>query len=176
MRFTPFALSAVCLVTNVANPLAELTRAQVQDLVARRATTWDQVSGSPRSDAIHSAGGELGTGFRSVFLAIFVDAATVFVEADRTFATAPQTRDYIRADDAAWGYVDLAYATGLHVVPFDGVGCTRKTVGDGSYPGRRELSFVTRARPGRAAARFIRWVRTSPVARRVIATRYVPVR
>ena len=47
---TPFALSGVCLVTNVANPVPGLTRAQVQDLVAGRVTSWTQVPGSSRAN------------------------------------------------------------------------------------------------------------------------------
>ena len=43
--FTPLALSAVCLVTNVANPVPTLTRAQIQDLVAGRLAAWPQVAG-----------------------------------------------------------------------------------------------------------------------------------
>jgi phosphate transport system substrate-binding protein len=173
---TPFAASGVCLVTNAANPLPGLSRAQLAELVAARATSWSQIEGATRADAIHSAGLALGTGARSVFFTTFVDPDATVVEAERTFTTASQVREYVRANDAAWSYVDLAFTAGLHVVPFEGVGCTRATIADGTYLGRRELAFVTRGAPRGAAARFIRWVRSSRVARRVIATRYVPIR
>jgi phosphate transport system substrate-binding protein len=176
LTFTPFAASAVCLVTNAGNPVPGLTRAQVQDLVAARTTGWGQVPGSTRSDAIQAAGLAEGTGARSVFFSTFVDAETPVAYIARGFVTAAQIRDYVRATPAAWGYVDLAFTGGLHVVPFDGVRCDRAAVATGAYPGRRDLAFVTRGAPRRAAARFIRWVRTSRVARRVIATRYVPLR
>ena len=42
----------LCLVTNRANPVPALSRAQVQDIVAARVTLWSQVPGSPRSDPI----------------------------------------------------------------------------------------------------------------------------
>jgi phosphate transport system substrate-binding protein len=174
--YTPFAASGVCLVTNAANPLPGLSRAQLAELVAGRATSWTQIAGSARTDAIRSAGLALGTGARSVFFSTFVDPAATVAEPERTFTTASQVREYVRANDAAWSYVDLAFTAGLHVVAFEGVGCTRATVADGTYPGRRELAFVTRGAPRGAAARFIRWVRSSRIARRVIATRYVPVR
>lgn len=176
VMFTPFAASGVCLVTNLANPLPGLTRAQLGDLVAGRTTSWSQVAGAARADAVRSAGLALGTGARSVFFSTFVDPDAVVAEPERTFTTAAQVRDHVRANEAAWGYVDLAFAAGLHVVPFEGVACSRATIASGAYPGRRDLAFVTRGAPRRAAARFIRWVRTSRVARRVIATRYVPVR
>ena len=46
---------------------------------------------------------------------------------------------------------------------------------DSSYPARRPLGVVTRGRPRAALARFLRWARTSRTARRVIATRYIPL-
>jgi ABC-type phosphate transport system substrate-binding protein len=71
--------------------------------------------------------------------------------------------------------VDLAFAGDLHVVAFDGIQCTRATVASGAYPALTELGYVTRGAPKGRVARFIRWVRSSRKARRVIATRYVPV-
>ena len=57
-----------------------------------------------------------------------------------------------------------------------GIPCTRETVADRTYPALTQLGFVTRGAPKGRVARFIRWVRTSGKARRVIATRYVPAR
>ena len=79
------------------------------------------------------------------------------------------------ATPAALGYVDLAYAGELHAVPYEGIACTTTTIRSGAYPARRPLGFVTRGRPRGATARFLRWIRRSRTARRVIATRYVPL-
>jgi phosphate transport system substrate-binding protein len=171
---TPFALSGVCLVTNVANPVPGLTRAQVQDLVTGRVTTWAQVPGSPRTDAIAPVGLELTAGARRVFEAVFVDVGTRIAYAPRTFATSAQVRDFIERTPAAWGYTDLAFAKPLHAIPYQGVPCTRETLRNGTYPAQRPLGVVTRGRPRGAVARFLRWVATSRKARDVIATRYLP--
>jgi phosphate transport system substrate-binding protein len=176
LRFSPIALSGVCLATNRANPLPNITRAQIQDLVAGRLTSWTQVPGSTRTDAIASAGFDERGGARTVFLSVFVDLATPLLYQPRTFATAPEMRDYIRSTPAALAYIDLAFASELHVVPYEGVPCTRRTVRTGAYPAHRPLGFVTRGRPRGAARRFLHWIRHSRTARRVIATRYVPLR
>jgi phosphate transport system substrate-binding protein len=170
---TPFALSGVCLVTNRANPLPGLSRAQVQDLVAARATSWSQVPGSLRTDAIQPVALDLTAGTRGVFLSVFVDLQTPLAYAPRTFATVAQARGFIEATPAAWGYVDSAFTAALHVVPYEGVTCTRATIASGAYPARRPLAFVTRGRPRGAVARFLRWATHSPIARRVISRRYV---
>jgi phosphate transport system substrate-binding protein len=172
---TPFALSGVCLVTNVANPVPGLTRAQVQDLVAGRVTSWTQIPGSARTDPIVSAALEETAGARVVFEAVFVDAATEITYAPRTFAIAAQVRDFVESTPAAWGYVDLALISRLHALTYEGVPCSRATISSGAYPAQRPLGVVTRGRPRGALARFLRWVSTSRKARQVIATRYINV-
>ena len=172
---TPIALSGVCLVTNRANPVPGVTHAQMQDLVAGRTTSWSQVPGSTRGDAIVPVALDRTTGARSVFESVFVDAATPIAYAPRTFLTAAQVRDFVEATPAAWGYVDLAFADRLHTLRYDGVGCDRESIRSGAYPARRPLGVVTRGRPKGPVARFLRWIATSRKARQVIATRYLTV-
>jgi ABC-type phosphate transport system substrate-binding protein len=69
--------------------------------------------------------------------------------------------------------VDLALASRLHVMTYEGVSCERATIRTGAYPAQRPLGVVTRGRPHRALARFLKWVATSREARQVIATRYI---
>jgi phosphate transport system substrate-binding protein len=171
--FTPLALSAICLVTNVANPLPGLTRAQIQGLVAGRTTRWSQLSGSLLAAPIAPVAFDPTSAARSVFLGVFVDLETPLAYNPRTFTATAQVRDYIAATPAAWGYLDLAFTRTLHSVPYEGVPCTRATLASGAYPARRTMGFVTRGQPRGALARFLRWVATSSTARRVISTRYV---
>jgi phosphate transport system substrate-binding protein len=91
-----------------------------------------------------------------------------------TLLTTAQARDYIRQDPDAFGYVDLALTGPLHTIAYEGVDCTRATVRTGRYAASRPLAVVTRGRPRPALRRFLRWVRHSSTARRVIATRYIP--
>jgi phosphate transport system substrate-binding protein len=172
--FTRIARSGMCLVTNRANPVAGVTRAQVQDIVAGRVTVWSQVPGSSRTDAIVPAGRDPTTGSAQVFASEFVDLATPSVYRPVTLPTDLALRDFIARTPAAFGYLDLALTGPLHVLAIDGVACTRTTVRAGTYPASRPLGVVTRGRPRGAIARFLRWVRTSRTARRVIATRYLP--
>ena len=174
--FTTFALSGVCLVTNRSNALPDFPHALIQDLVAGRVTSWAQVPGSARTDAIVGAGLIAGGGARTVFTSAFIDPATTVVPPSRSFTTAAQVREFVLSTPAGWSYVDLLYTTGLRVVPYQGIPCTRATVVSGEYPATRPLGTVTRGKPQGTVARFLRWVRTSRVARRVIATRYVPAR
>jgi phosphate transport system substrate-binding protein len=175
LTLTPFALSGVCLVTNAENPVPGVSRAQVQDLVAGRVTTWSQVPGSTRTDALAAVGYEPTAGARLVFQSVFVDVGTQIAYAPRTFSTAAQVRDFIEGTPAAWGYVDFAYTARLHKLRYEGVACERSTIRTGAYPAQRPLGIVTRGRPRGELARFVNWVANSRKARAVIATRYLPM-
>jgi phosphate transport system substrate-binding protein len=173
---TPLAVSGVCLITSRANPVPSLTSAQVQDIVAGRVTSWAQVPGSPRTDAIVPATLDQTAGARQVFDSVFVAVGTPELYAPRTFATAAQLRDFVEQTPAAFGYADLALTAPVHRLVYQGVACDRRTIGLGTYPAQRPLGVVTRGRPRGALARFLRWAATSRTARRVIDTRYIPAR
>jgi phosphate transport system substrate-binding protein len=171
---TPLALSGICLITSRQNPVPELSRAQLQDIVAARTTTWAQVPGSPRRDAIVPIGRTSSTGARQVFESVFVDLTTPIAWRQFTVLTSAQVRDYVEQTPGGFGYVDLALTAPVHAVRYEGVACTRATIRDGSYPARRPLGVVTRGRPRGELGRVLRWASTSRKARQVIATRYIP--
>jgi len=172
--FTRLARSGVCLVTNRSNPVPGITRAQLQGIVAGTLTSWSQIAGARRTDAIVPVGRDPATGAAQVFDSVFVDPGTPSAYQPLTFASDPQLRDFVAQTPAAFGYVDLALAAPLHAMAFDGVACTRATVAAGTYPAARPLGVVTRGASRGALARFLRWARTSRTARRVISSRYVP--
>jgi phosphate transport system substrate-binding protein len=175
LRLTALALSGVCLVSNRANPVPNLTHGQLQDIVAGRVTSWSQVPGSTRTDPIVPVGVVPTGGAATVFESVFVDPSTPVAWQPVTLLTPTQVRDYVEQTPAGFGYVDLALVGPMHVIDYQGVGCTRQTIDNGSYPAQRPLGVVTRGSPSGALAAFLRWALTSPVARRVIAAHYVPV-
>jgi phosphate transport system substrate-binding protein len=172
---TPVALSGVCLVSNHVNPLPSLSRAQLQDIVAGRVTSWSQVPGAARADPIVPVALDQTTGAARVFDSVFLDDATAVAWHPVTLLMSTQVRDYVKRTPAALGYLDLVFTPPVHVIAFEGVGCTQATIRAGTYPARRPLGVVTRGRPRGPLARFLRWIRTSRTARRVIATHYVPL-
>lgn len=170
---TPVALSGGCVVTNRANPVPGLTRAQIQDIVAARVTGWSQIPGSTRTDPIVLVGLGPTSGTGQLLRSVFIDVDTPLVARVVTLATETQVRDYIAQTPAALALLDQALVGPLHVAAYEGVGCTRATIRNGTYPAGRPLGVVTRGKPRGALARFLRWARTSPKARQVIRTRYL---
>jgi phosphate transport system substrate-binding protein len=93
-----------------------------------------------------------------------------------TFTSPSILRQWIAAGSARFGFLGAGLVGGVHTVPIDGVPCSRATIGSGAYPLRRPLTFVTRGAPTGATAAFVRWVRSSSAARRVVSRLYVPAR
>jgi phosphate transport system substrate-binding protein len=173
LRLRRLAWSGVCLASHHTNPVPGLTRTLVADIVAGRVTSWSQVPGSTRSDPIIPVALDPGTGAAHVFQDAFLDPDAPIGWQPRTLLLSIQARDFVRATPAALTYLDLAAAGPVHAIPYEGHPCTRTTVRDGSYPARRPLGIVTTSKPKPALRRFLRWIRTSPTARRVLNRRYV---
>lgn len=176
LRMHRLAWSGVCLATHNTNPVPQISRALLQEIVAGNVTSWSQVPGSARTDAIVPVALDPGTGAAHVFEQIFVDFSTPVGWDPVTLLLSIQSRTYVQAHPAAFAYLDLAAAGPVHTIAYEGRPCTRTTVRDGSYPARRPIALVTRARPKKALRRFLAWTRTSRTARRVIAAHYIPVR
>jgi phosphate transport system substrate-binding protein len=172
---TRLAVSGVCLASNRANPVGSISRALVQDIVAGRVTSWGQVPGAARADAIVPVALDAGSGAAAVFEQVFLDDDTPIAWQPITALTDGQARDTIAGTPAAFGYVDLAQRRTVHPIAFDGIPCTRATVSDGSYPATRPIGVVTVGPPTGALRRFLLWARSARTARRVIATRYIPI-
>ena len=119
--FTPIARTGFCLVTHRTNPLPGITRALVQDLVAARVTSWAQVPGATRADAIVAATLPAGGGGRVSFETAFLDPATPQAYVPRSFTSSAQVRAFVLSTPSAWGYADLAFTNGLHTVPYEGI-------------------------------------------------------
>ncbi len=171
--FTPLALSALCMITNASNPVPDFSRALIQQIFTGQVTSWAQVPGSKRVDAIVPAGVILSSAASVYWASVFLDAGTRITYAPRRFTSTAQTRDFVAGTPAAWSYTDLIETTGVHAASYQGVPCARATVRSGTYLPRRPLGVVTRGQPRGAVKRFLRWIKTSAKARQVIATRYI---
>src|SRR4051794_22525712 len=158
---TPLAISGICLISNRANPLPQLTRAQIQDIVAARVTNWSQIPGSPRTDPIVPVGRAPDTGAGQVFQSVFVDLTTPVAWQPVTLPTSPAVRDYVEQTPAGPGSVAPALPDRVHALPHEGVRGPRPAIKKKRSPARRPREAVPHGGPPAAFRRFLRWARTS---------------
>ena len=81
----------------------------------------------------------------------------------------------VQNDANAIGYVSLDFALKLKTVGYNGVACNLQNAKTGEYGGVRNLWMVTRGAPTGEAKKFLKWIKTSDAARKIVATEWVPL-
>ncbi|SEH10182.1 phosphate ABC transporter substrate-binding protein [Thermoleophilum album] len=173
--FNKIARDAICIITNPANRLPNLSQAQVQAIFSGSVRDWRQVPGSTISGPIDLFVRTPASGTQDAFDKIFMKPQKVSTVASQK-ASNGLIQQAVQRDRNGIGYVSLDFTRGVHTVRYKGVACTLRNAVSGQYEGVRNFYMVTRGKPTGAAARFIRWVQRSTTARRVIATDWVPLR
>jgi len=162
ITFYRIARDAICVVTNRARRVSNFSRRQVQAIYTGRVGGYDIFARSAPS------------GTQDAFQKLFLDPFRQ-TSAARLLGSNGQVAQAVRRNRRGIGYVSLAFTGGLNVARYQGVGCTLRKAKSGTYPGSRNLYFVSRGQAGGAAAGFIRFAR-SRAGSSIAARNYVPFR
>ena len=173
--FYPIAKYGICVVTNKANPLANLSTAQLVSIFTGKTRSWSGIPGS--------TGGTIDLISRTSVAGVLTNFQTLLLENKKVSTVASEQsseglmRQTVENDPNAIGFLSNYQADkgGLHVVNINGVGCSKSTVVSGAYPGVADFYEVTLKEAKGAAAAFIGWIRNSSAARKIISTQWVPV-
>ena len=165
--FNKIAKDAICIVTNPANKLANLSQAQIQAIFSGQVRNWEDIPGAGTTGSINLVVRTAASGTQDAFQKIFMGSSTVFSGASAK-ASNGLVQQTVQTDKNAIGYVSQDFVQGTNAVPYQGVGCTLAAAKSGEYGGVRNFWMVTRGHPRVASAlqKFIHWVQTSPSARR----------
>jgi phosphate transport system substrate-binding protein len=174
--FYPIAKYAICVVTNKANPLSNLTAAQVTSIFTGKTRSWSQVPGATATGAIDlisrtSVAGVL-TNFQTILLGGKLVSSLAAQEAsegllEQQVVNDPNSIGFIsnyRADKGA-----------VNSVGYNGVGCNLANAISGQYAGIAHFYEVTKGRATGAASAFIGWIERSAAAKRIISTQWIPI-
>ena len=169
------ARDAVCVITNPANPISNLSQAEVQSIFDGSVTNWANVPGAGVTGAIDLVSRTSASGtadaFKQIFLGQNLNISGTAVE-KQSNGLVEQT---VHADPNAIGYVSLDFIAGTYPVPYKGVACTLRNAKAGSYPGVRNFWMITRGRATGAAKKFILWVQHSSAANQIVGTNWIPL-
>jgi len=156
--FTKIARDGVCIITNDANPLPNLSEEEVQGLFTGKIRDWSEVAGAPISGPIDlfQRNGASGTedAFQHIFLGEYLKISPSATEE----ASNGLEQQAIKSDKQAIGFVSFAYTPGVHAVDYEGVACNLQNARSGQYAGVRNFWMVTKGRPKGEAAKYIAWV------------------
>ena len=171
--FNRIARDALCVVTNPANRIGNLSQQQIQAIFSGQVRDWGQVPGATVSGPIDINVRTAASGTHDAFQKLFLGSAKEASAASQRGSNG-LVQQAVRSDRNAIGYVSLAFKAGTNGVAYKGVGCTLRNAKAGQYEGARNLYMVTRGNPTGAAARWIRWITRSRAARAIVTTEWVP--
>jgi phosphate transport system substrate-binding protein len=165
---------ALVIVVNQANPVGNLSMAQLRDIFAGRIVNWREVGGSDQPILVVTS--PEGSGMRSTvkkeilkgeeFTARGIVAALV-ADADRQVAQFPVAITAISKS--------MVDAEGVKVIQVDGISPDQTSIAARRYPLVKPLTLVTLQTPRGEAARFIEFV-LNPEGQRIMARKFFPVK
>ncbi len=138
----PVAVDVIAIVAHAANPVENLTLAQLRDIYLGRITHWRQVGGADRPITV--AVREKTSGTRGAFDELVLEKQEPTAPRLKTAVTAGDMAAIVSSDPDAIGYVGFGNLE-RHLKPLaiDGVLPAEKAARDGSYRLVRPLLFLT---------------------------------
>lgn len=178
--FYPIAKYYLCVVTNSANKLANLTQAQVESIFTGKTTDWSKVPGATAGGPIDIISRNSSAGTLSSFQTLLSGGKKVSGPKGAAVAEKPSEglqRQAIEKDPNAIGFLSGYFAgQGVNAVGFNGVGCTLANSTAGQYAGVARFYEVTRGKATGKAAALISWIDTSRAAKSIISTQWIPLK
>jgi phosphate transport system substrate-binding protein len=171
--FNKIAQDGICLITNNANPVPNLSQEQVQSIFSGQTRDWGSVPGASGGGIdlfVRTAASGTQDAFQKIFMNPFKVANTASQKASNGLV-----QQAVRSDKAGIGYVSLAFTSGVHAAAYKGVACNLRNSKSGQYGGLRNFWMVTRGPATGAAAKWIKWIQKNSTANRIIATEWVPL-
>ncbi|HTA15298.1 MAG TPA: substrate-binding domain-containing protein [Solirubrobacteraceae bacterium] len=174
--FYPIAKYYLCVVTNSANKLPNLTQAQAESIFTGKTREWSKVPGATASGPIDLISRNSTAGTLSNFSTLLIGGKKVSSLASEAPSEGLQ-RQSIEKDPNSIGFLSGYFASkGVNDVGFNGVGCTLANANGGSYAGVARFYEVTKGVATGAASAFIGWVKASNAAQKIISTQWISLK
>jgi phosphate transport system substrate-binding protein len=172
--FNKIAKDAICVVTNPANPISNLSQDQIQGIFSGQIRNWEDVPGSGVTGPIDLVVRTAASGTQDAFQKIFMGSTQVSSGAAAK-ASNGLIQQTVKGDKNAVGYVSLDFVSGTNAAGYKGVACNLRNAKSGEYGGVRNFWMVTRGRATGLVQKFIYWVQNSPRANKIIGSHWVPL-
>ncbi len=141
---TEMAIDAIALITNVNNPVKDLTKEQIKDIYTGKVTNWKEVGGNDAPIVVVSR--EDGSGTRGAFEEIIgYESAELIAEAQIADGSG-NIKSTVEGNENAIGFVSGSYVDEkVTLLTVDGVEMTTENIKDGKYPVARPFLLVYKA-------------------------------
>jgi len=177
--FYPIAKYAICVITNKANTLSNLTTSQLESIftgTTPKVRNWSQVPGATASGTIDLISRTSVAGVLTSFQTLLLENKKVTTLASEE-SSEGLLKQQVENDPNSIGFVSNYQSDlgGVNVVGINGIACNKSTAASGQYGGIARFYEVTKGKPTGAAAAFIGWIEASKAARKIISSQWIPV-
>ncbi len=174
--FTKIAEDGVCIITNNANPILNLSEEDVQGIFTGAIRDWSEVEGSKVSGPIDLFDRDGASGTQDAFQHIFLGEEKKISPDATAEASNGLEQSQVAADKSAIGFVSFAFTGGVHPVEYGGIACNLANAKSGTYGGVRNFWMVTKGPPKGAALKFIDWVISgNKITKQIIGSDWIAV-
>jgi phosphate transport system substrate-binding protein len=158
--FSKVARDGICVITNEANPLTNLTQETIQGIFTGNIRNWSEVPGASVSGPIDLFDRESVSGTQDAFQNIFLGEALKISPSATQESSEGLEVNAVKAQKSGIGFVSFSATIygGVHNVDYQGVPCTLPNAKSGQYGGVRNFWMVTKGEPKGEAAKFIDWI------------------
>lgn len=164
----PVAWDALAIIVNKANPVNNLTTAQIKAIYLGQITNWKEVGGPDAPIHLYARRGRIsGVGY-AIRQYIFKDSGTEFKTRYMVRSSGPLEKA-VEQDPLAMGITGVSSARKrkVKIISFDGKSPSYENVKDGKYGLYRPLYLVTSSAPSKQVREFISYA-TSPEGRQIL--------
>jgi phosphate transport system substrate-binding protein len=176
LRFTKIAEDGVCIITNEANPVPNLSEETVQGIFTGAIRDWSEVPGSTTSGPIDLFDRDGASGTQDAFQHIFLGEEKKVSLSATAESSNGLEQNAVAADKGAIGFVSFHFTKGVHTVDYNGVACNLANAKSGQYAGVRNFWMVTKGPPKGEALKFIDWVTSgNKITKEIISSSWIVV-
>jgi phosphate transport system substrate-binding protein len=156
--FTKIARDGICVITNSANPVSNLSQESVEGIFTGRLRDWSEVPGAGISGPIDLFDRDGASGTQDAFQHIFLGETQKISQSATAETSNGLERSQVASDKQAIGFVSFAFVEGVNPVGYQGVACNLRNAKSGQYAGVRNFWMVTKGAPKGDALKFLSWV------------------
>lgn len=171
------ARDGISVVVNPANPVGELTMAQIKDAYTGKVTNWKDFGGPDHEITLAARDNSSGT---YAFFQEHVLEKEDYSPKALNLQSNSAIVEEVSANEFAIGYIGLGYlleaGNKVKAVAVDGVKPSDQTVASGAYKISRPLHFYTNGEPGGLAKAFLEFVMSQEGQKIVSDEGFVPVK
>lgn len=178
LRTTQIAWDGIAIIVHFANPVKEVSIAQVRGLLSAQITNWSELDGAPSKVEVipRTSANNLTSGLRnSLGLTKQIETSTVPIRSDQ------KVLSLVSGRDATVSYISLVAALKaqedgipIHILTVDRVDPGEATVKNGQYPLRRPVLMLTPTQPNPLTESFLSFAR-SVNGQELLHSMFVPV-